>query len=306
MNLFIIGNGFDLSHNLKTKYEHFHNYLRKEYPNDRYGEIIMPEVFINLDGGEGADDKDVVRFIVDLISLEEPDEWNDVENTLGELDFSECFDWLDYRCITDDGSNFWRNVYNSEDIGTDLVTIMLKINKYFNDWIETININTHPKKGFKNLINKDIDLFLTFNYTETLQKVYKVKNVCHIHGKQGDEILFGHGNDIEFHQSSVRSYMGSEDAWSEIHWNLRKNTESALKRHKHFFNKIDSNIKKIYSCGFSFSKVDLIYIKEICGRLTNKNMKWFLNDFDKIKHERYKKVLRECGYVGEFDSFSIK
>lgn len=32
-NLFVIGNGFDISHKLKTSYENFHTYLKKEYSN---------------------------------------------------------------------------------------------------------------------------------------------------------------------------------------------------------------------------------------------------------------------------------
>lgn len=32
MNLFIIGNGFDLAHGLATKYNDFKEYLQKTYP----------------------------------------------------------------------------------------------------------------------------------------------------------------------------------------------------------------------------------------------------------------------------------
>ena len=51
--------------------------------------------------------------------------------------------------------------------------------------------------ALENLIESK-DVFLNFNYTETLEIVYQVKaeKVCHIHGKRGEELIFGHGEPI--------------------------------------------------------------------------------------------------------------
>ncbi len=305
INLFIIGNGFDLSHNLKTSYENFKDYLKNKYQGVNYDKFVMPEVYMGGDGEEIFNDIDAVSFLIRTISITEGNQWNDIETTLGNLDFSECFDWLDYALDSEGDIDILKQAYLNEDIASNLILPTINISKYFSDWIDTITIDDKVsiKKDFLNLINPYEDLFLTFNYTETLEKVYKVKNICHIHGKQGNEILFGHGNDTGYYENNMSSYIGVEDAWCQIHWNLRKDTVNALKKHMYFFNEIDSKVEKVYSYGFSFSEVDAIYIREICSRLTNSNIIWYLNNYDKSKHGEYKKILRRCGYKKRFGTY---
>ena len=88
MKLFIIGNGFDLAHGLKTSYEDFRAYLQEEYPEADADEFVMPDVYTMPDGGEAIDDEDAVSFLLRIISVTEGDKWKDVETTLGLLDFS--------------------------------------------------------------------------------------------------------------------------------------------------------------------------------------------------------------------------
>ena len=63
----------------------------------------------------------------------------------------------------------------------------------FNTWVHQIRIPN--RKIFK--FNDD-SLFLSFNYTETLQKNYNIKDILHIHGQRNTEnkIIFGHNNEI--------------------------------------------------------------------------------------------------------------
>jgi len=308
MNLFIIGNGFDLTHGLKTSYEDFRVYLQTKYPEADADEFVMPEVYTKPNGGEAVDDVVVVSFLLRIISMTEGDKWKDVETTLGLLDFSEYFDGVDYDRDSDGDIDLWKQVYINEGTALNLILPTVKITEYFSDWIKTINVNERilVKNDFAKLIDPNEDLFLTFNYTETLELVYRARNVCHIHGKQGEEILFGHGNDKDYYEDYMISYIGAENALDEIYRSLRKDTEGALKRHIDFFNKIDSKIDKVYSFGFSFSAVDAIYIQEICNRLGNQNIVWYLNDYDnEVKREEYKKTIRKCGYKGLFDTYSI-
>ena len=107
MNLFIIGNGFDLAHGLKTSYEDFRRYLLEECPDADPGEFLMPDVSMMPDGGETIDDETAVSFIMRIISLTEGDKWKDVETTLGILDFSECFDWITYDRDSDGDIDPW-------------------------------------------------------------------------------------------------------------------------------------------------------------------------------------------------------
>lgn len=309
MNLFIIGNGFDLAHELKTSYDDFRAYLQEEYPDADSKEFIMPYVYTMPDGGETVDDELAVSFLMRIISTTEGDRWRDVETTLGLLDFDECFDGIDYDLDSDDDIDPWKQVYRNEDIALNLLLPMTKISEYFSDWIDTIEISDRmPKKhDFARLINANEDLFLTFNYTETLEQVYGAKNVCHIHGKQGEEILFGHGNDTDYSDKNMSAYIGAENILDQIQANLRKDTYSALKQHIDFFDKIDSQVNKVYSFGFSFSEVDAVYIEQICSKLTNPNTVWYLNGYDdKSKRYEYMKSLSKCGYKGKYSTYSVK
>lgn len=139
--------------------------------------------------------------LIHLISEAEPngDRWSDLERTLGILDYNPYFDeWGLY----DDNEKPYHEVYRNEDKASNLAGAILKITKYFSEWISTIDIGgATPKEPFKNLIDTKNNLFLTFNYTETLETLYHTSNICHIHGKIGEELLFGHCNDTDYYLS---------------------------------------------------------------------------------------------------------
>lgn len=310
-SLFIIGNGFDLAHGLKTSYEDFHHYLKTEYPNANGEEYFLLENLLLPDGEEYYDDEEVVSFLLRIISDAEPEGelWSNLENSMGVLDFGE---WLDFATVfldKDGDPDYWKNMYNVQDIALNLVVPTIKISEFFSEWINAVKVgkNINIKPDFKSLINKDYDLFLSFNYTKTLEILYGVSKVCHIHGAQGCELLFGHGNDDFDDEAIMTYYTGAEGAISEIHYALRKNTSKAMEKHKDFFNSLSPAIGKIYSYGFSFSAVDLIYIREICKRLPSDNIIWFLNDYDSPKRlEYYKEIIRSCGFRGKFATYKIR
>lgn len=299
--LFIIGNGFDIAHDLKTKYTDFKNYLHATYPNASYKCGAVPESIMMSDGEEVYDDDDVVGFLVKVISDagKKGMAWSDLENTIGELDFIEFFD--DYNPDEDD--NEWHEVYKNETIAYKISNVTRMIKDYFSEWIKTIDTsNTKPKSAFEKLINKDEDLFLTFNYTDTLEKIYHAKNVYHIHGKQGEELIFGHGNSQNWYCKYMDSNIGSENLMFELQNILKKDTNAVIQRYKHIFKQLGS-VNAIYSYGFSFSKVDLVYIKEICKVSSTKNITWYLNCYDKSRFNEFRTKIMKCGFRGKFDSF---
>lgn len=307
-SLFIIGNGFDLDHKIDSSYESFRRYLKIRYPDANEDELIMPEVTMGHHGEEIYNDDEVVSFLLRIISEAEGYEWKDVEKSIGLLDFSECFDYSFYELDEDGDIDSWKQTYTNEDIASNLLLPVSNITKYFSDWIDTIQINASvlPKKDFKRLINPDEDLFLTFNYTDTLEKIYNTKMVCHIHGKQGGEILFGHGNVEDYYEKNMDRYIGAENVLDEIQNNLRKDTVGAFQQHLDFFNKIKGEVDKVFTYGFSFSEVDRIYIREICKRLPD-NAVWYLNDYDDSnKREQFASILRSFGFLGEIADYHIQ
>lgn len=302
--LFIIGNGFDISHKLPTRYSDFQNYLMEKYPDASDEDLIIPESFTMPDGDETYNDDEVVGFLLKIITETEDtgEAWSDLENTLGKLDFDECFD--DWGIYGDD-DNEWHKVYRNEDIAANISGAVKMIKEYFSNWIETINISEAKQNiKFKHLIDINNDLFLTFNYTETLEVVYEAKNVYHIHGKRGETLVFGHGSDTDNYDEYMSRNIGSENYLSHLQVVLKKDTQSVIKQYKDLF-KVFSTADEIYSYGFSFSDVDLVYIKELCSIAQTKNIVWYLNSYDRAKFNNFKDKIRDCGFKGKFGIFTV-
>lgn len=307
-SLFILGNGFDRAHGMETSYEDFQKYLKRKYPNANDTKLIIPSGTQMPKGDVKYDDDDVVSFLMYLISQaeEDGDNWSDLESSLGRLSFDECLYNSDPVVDQDGDYDSWKNMYIRQDVANDLVIPCLMIKEYFADWINTIPLkNIKPKEGFMKLIDKDSDLFFTFNYTETLEIIYKVKNVCHIHGKRGEKLIFGHGNDNDYLEEYISEHPGAEDSLISIQEALRKNTKDALADHADFFDNIPRGLNKVYSFGFSFSEVDRIYIEELCKRVNTESVIWYLHSRSSGARRSFESIIRKCGFKGQFSTFDI-
>lgn len=309
--LFIIGNGFDRAHGLKTSYEDFHKYLKKAYPDADEDAGQLPYVYPDKDGELVCDDNEAVGFLMRIITQAEPDseQWSALEESLGVLDYSEVFDDLIEPLDNEGDLDMWANAYQNEDAANDLFVVVEKLSDYFTNWIESIDLTKIcPIPSFSNLIHSQ-DVFLNFNYTETLEMVYQVKdeNVCHIHGKCGENLILGHGREEKENEytDNMSYYTGAEGILSEIHYMLKKDIDKAISKHKNFFDLLLKNIDSIYSHGFSFGDVDQPYIKRICEIISTENVTWYLNDFDKNQLPKFEEQLRAAGFKGKILTFSI-
>ncbi|MFP7442915.1 bacteriophage abortive infection AbiH family protein [Bacillus infantis] len=310
VNLFVIGNGFDLDHKLETSYNHFRDYLISVYPEIKMDELIVPNEKNLPDGGIEYDDVEVLSMLFYLINMAEQNEekWSNIETALGYLDFSEAFDGFDDILDKDGDIDMWKTAYRNEDLSSQLIIPTTKIQNFFWKWVNSISIHSaSPKNDFIKLL-KDDDQFLSFNYTETLEVVYDIspEDICHIHGKQYEEIYFGHGNKENYYDRYMQSHIGSQDGLSNIDEQLRKKTDKALEENLGFFESLrDANINKIYSYGFSFNEVDAIYFLEIFKQIDTENVTWYFNDFDKSNIGIYMEFLKNCGFKGNFNTFHI-
>lgn len=306
--LFIIGNGFDLAHSIPTKYDDFHEFLKENYNDDDDFDFTIPSSQVSADGEEVFDLDDVAKFLRTAISQTEGDNWNDLEHTLGVMDYDHFLD--DYSMYDDDDENPFHEVYRNEDKSSDFSGAMKLINTFFEEWIDTIDVTrASAKSSFEELIEIDRDLFFTFNYTRTLQELYNAEIVCHIHGNQGGKICFGHGNDKNYYEDYESSHIGSESNLSELDRTLRKDTKKALYDKKIFFDKLN-DITHIYSYGFSYSDVDLIYIKSIIERIDSQNTIWNLHQKDSgvntiSKLKEMEIILIRNGFKGEIKRFEV-
>lgn len=309
VKLFIIGNGFDLSHGLQTSYEHFRKYLLSN-SEIQIDELVVPETTLQADGSETFDRTEVMSLLFYLINEAEDDieMWKDVETSLGKLDYTAAFYDVPTVFDKDGDENYFKTAYTFEDIAYSLKSAVLRIQDLFKDWIDTINIdNVSPKDSFLQIIGES-DLFLTFNYTETLEEIYHIpkSNICYIHGKQNEEIFFGHGEDNETSENFSKYHIGAQDVITELHTELRKKTEQAIELNLSFFAAFkDLDVIEIFSYGFSYSTVDQIYLIKLCDVIDTSKVIWYLNDFDKHSHEQYREKIISAGFKGTFNTFTI-
>ncbi|WP_276766743.1 bacteriophage abortive infection AbiH family protein [Gemella morbillorum] len=299
-NLFIIGNGFDLAHKLPTRYSDFKNYLTKKFPSADTKYVYVPESTIDQDGNEVYNKTEVVSFLLKIISEIEGNEWNNLETTLGMIEYDDYFSLFELR----DDNKEYHTVYNNEDTAKNILGAVYMIKEFFSDWIKEVDItDAQPYIKMKNLFDNYNALFINFNYTETLEKIYGIKDVCHIHGTQGSDIIFGHGSTSNFDYYE-QNFTGAEEYMEELQNSLKKDTKQAIEKHKYFFDKL-SEVERIYSYGFSFSDVDLVYIEEICKRINTKKVIWHLNSYDDKRNSEFKKKIKKCGFSGCFDSYIV-
>ena len=83
---------------------------------------------------------------------------------------------------------------------------------------------------------------------------------------------------------------------------LKKDTKAQFNKYITFFNRLNKNINEVYSFGFSYSKIDNLYIKEIISRISQ-DATWYFTEYENSKKEeiRKKKIkLRNYGFKGKF------
>lgn len=205
MKLFIFGNGFDRAHNLPTKYCQFREWLIKKYDvcvEDE--EIDFPDYRTNYKGLEGYDEKQFANFFVHLIddadsNSDIEDKWCCFEEDLAKLRWELILDSVEYEYDNENDFDPWKTENKLSIKAQTCGDSNHILRTYFREWITYINelineMGDDSKNPYFEKIFGDSDKYLTFNYTNTLEQLYKIKNVCHIHGSiaKWEELIFGH------------------------------------------------------------------------------------------------------------------
>ncbi|MFV0419160.1 MAG: bacteriophage abortive infection AbiH family protein [Dysgonomonas sp.] len=292
MELFIIGNGFDVYHGIESRYSHFADYV-EEHNSDLY----------------------------DCVSefLGHPEDfWKDFETNLQHLDEDNLTDYaraylMDYGA--DDWSDSGHHDYQYEieqkiDLLTDEMT------KMFIAWVNQIDIS----KASPDLrgILKENALYLTFNYTQTLERVYKIdkKKVFHIHGEVGDDsYIYGHDYikpkekevDISSLSDEEREAYYDEKSSDDvrvtegeqiINGYYQKNykpVSDIIKSNKDYFDSL-KDVTRIHILGFSMGDIDLPYIEEIYNTLEKPDdVKWVVSFYNKDEDKEHNFQLENVG-----------
>ncbi|MFG9944185.1 bacteriophage abortive infection AbiH family protein [Pseudomonas aeruginosa] len=172
ITLYIIGNGFDLWHGVPSGLGAFKQYVL------------------------GAD-RAIHREVEDYLPAGE--DWCDLEMALAELDADMLVDNLGHF-MGSYGDEDWSDSGHHDfqyEVGNVVERLSTGLRTRFAEWIRTLPIPT-PETAPRRLTRLDPGaLFLSFNYTNTLSRLYGVDpaRVLHIHGRADEadeELVLGH------------------------------------------------------------------------------------------------------------------
>ncbi|BBB12895.1 bacteriophage abortive infection AbiH family protein [Sphingopyxis sp. FD7] len=157
-------------------------------------------------------------------------------------------------------------------------TLILKLRDHFAAWIRQL---PPPVEGTYSLI-RSVDpgaLFLTFNYTPTLETLYGATpaNVLHIHGNASvasDQIVLGHGWERldeeklspKVHEDTDTRFAGGYRLIDSYFADTFKPTIALIERNSGFFGRI-SNVDEVFVLGHSLSEIDAPYLHEVIRRI---------------------------------------
>lgn len=224
---------------------------------------------------------DVIAELQSLFPAQQDGEfllWSQFEKALTLYDKAAVEGWaLDslYLAIEEDGKE---TVTSGDILDTSISDI---VRNCFSAWVNDIEINGMRKFDFDCSAK-----FITFNYTETLERLYSVPadKILHIHGKahSDSKIIVGHrttvgplsgsfvNNDFRGNNSIIQNLADLAD--------LYKPSETILEQNSVFFNSL-KGIDSVIVIGHSCSDVDKLYFEAIAANV-RPDAKWLFCFFD--------------------------
>ena len=284
--LYIIGNGFDLFHGLKSSYKDYSEFAKINTPNvEEFLEVYFPpknkddwwshfeENFENFDARQFYDNHDNVseRFM----EQEHPQ-------------------WSDYFGVLD-------------EINEESEKMRLGIKQSFRDWINEMSETEIERK---NMHFEKNALFLSFNYTPTLEKFYNIPKVFHIHGYIGDDneenLVFGHGVEVsegetsELDENGENNRTPSYDAEAASHalfYKFQKPVKNIIDENQSFFDSL-KYIEKVVVLGHSLNEIDMPYICKIRDSISDSSS-WIIVCYTDDDRQRAKTVMGNIGVAAD-------
>lgn len=282
--LVVIGNGFDIAHGLPTKYSDFLKYIGSGCPKfyDAVCQYIPEDAL-----------------------------WSSFEEALSYLDDEQLKD--DNSCyLLGYGDDNWRDSahHDFQYMIGEALSFASEIPHYFSKWISAINTNGKAIK-IRNIIKKD-SLFLCFNYTDTLEKIYNIAedHILYIHGKakRGDLLVLGHNDNTLFQDEPIPQFKSQEEY--ELYWDnydedvriteakdiiksyfkeTYKDTKTIIQTNRLFFTSLNT-VDEIFILGHSLSDIDFEYFNEI-SKNVSLNCNWYISYHDERDLKKAKKLV---------------
>ncbi len=290
--LYIIGNGFDLMHGVKSSYGSFRDSLGKNSS---------------------------LRLRLELY-LKSEDIWADFENALGHINMDMMAnpnmvgDMLDLSGFFDEDAGAAEYFMGIEMAAEPMRSIVEELEKRFGNWIAGLSVGTDDRP-LKSLFHDD--KVLCFNYTEFVEDLYGVaaSNVCYIHGcrrkkkgKPREKLVLGHmpgASESEYalirnlkRKKSYRSQVIDAaqdqvlDLLARFDDELTKDSQAIIKNHSSFFEGL-SDMENIVVIGHSLSPVDWDYFLEVAKNAPD--AKWYFGCHGIYDCENMEKLVNILG-----------
>ncbi|MFT6429824.1 MAG: hypothetical protein ACJAXR_001793 [Halopseudomonas sp.] len=260
--LYVIGNGFDLHHGLPTQYKHFKAFLS----------MVSRQVFNWVDAYVPADE-----------------DWSDLELALADMDTESVVSDLTGFLASYSDENWSDAGHHDFQYEVDRVATGLSrtLQSRFGDWVRSIKIpDCSPTHQLLDSLDRNA-LYLNFNYTSTLSRLYNVptENILHIHGEgaqPSSELILGHawtpdertslhkGLDGESADHRVMEALGRLDDYFEQTF---KPSEQIINNHSGFFSTL-SSVTHVIVLGHSLSEVGRAYFLAITEALEGRPVIW--------------------------------
>ncbi len=271
-HLYLIGNGFDVFTGLKTRYLDFRWWLENHY-------IFVYDALNDIYGSDG-------------------EWWYDFESQLGKLNIENYIaDYTPrYKSIEDlsksikekrefeNKNSLPHNVLFSNRCSSRLEGLLDILHYCFEKWVQSV-------QKFKNWkithLEVDNSYFINFNYTDTLEILYKIpeERVLHIHGRASkhENLIFGHNMHLFGNLKSGHE----EEMVAEI---LNRYEKNPFKHIPDGLSQIIRNVCNVHVLGLSLSAVDIPYLEWVLEN-TPADCKWQISWYTKDDKSRYYEFL---------------
>ena len=277
--LFIIGNGFDLMHGVRSSYYSFRDSMGKSNPV-----------------------REALESYFDV-----PDLWANLEDSLAHFDLNRmCNGYvmdtqLDIAEAYEEDAGVAEYFMAVERAVEPLQVIAVELPKKFQAWIDTLEVGT-DERPLSHMFGNGAGRVLCFNYTEFPETLYHIQsaNICYIHGcrkrvkkKSRERLILGHlpglsdgayeveeGHIWKRNPRNRAMLQAAQDQAiqlaAEYDKMLTKRCSNIIRDKKAFFESL-TDIQSIVVVGHSLSKVDWDYFSEV-KKSVNKaeSVKWYI------------------------------
>lgn len=249
--LYIIGNGFDLWHGMPTSLWQFKEFVE-------------------------VHDSGLLKAVQNYLPADE--DWSDLELALAGIDVDSIVQDNEYF-MTSYGAEDWSDSGHHDfqyEVSRVVETLSKELRSRLGEWIRQVPVPT-PATAEARLHSIDpTSLFLTFNYTSTLEQLYFIpeRHILHIHGRAespDSDLVLGHAwNPLERPSLNMRPdiedidtrLMEANSILDNFFSATFKHSDRLLQEHRPFFERL-TDLEEVCVLGHSLSTVDELYLRSI-------------------------------------------